>query len=142
MCACHAAADAACIARTTTTNLDPVLEAALDAEVARLAATKNLVLALPAVTAFWNGLERALSGWRSRRKGRHQLYEELVCQLEGAGARVLVRVAGSVPAGPVPGNKNPMNGRRGNAEFSLQPRVGLTGPSAQTNAAAQVTTRR
>ena len=41
-------------------HLDPVLEAALDNEAARLAAIEDPVLAVQAVTEFFHGLEQAL----------------------------------------------------------------------------------
>ena len=59
-------------------QLDPVLEAALEAEAARLAAIEDPALAVQAVTEFFNGLERALERVAEpRHLAILELYEEL-----------------------------------------------------------------
>jgi DNA-directed RNA polymerase specialized sigma24 family protein len=59
-------------------HLDPVLEAALDSEAARLAAIEDPALAVQAVTEFFNGLERALEAVaESRHRAVIELYEDL-----------------------------------------------------------------
>lgn len=59
-------------------QLDPVLEAALDNEAARLAAIEDPALAVQEVTEFFSGLERSLERVaESRHRAVIELYEDL-----------------------------------------------------------------
>jgi DNA-directed RNA polymerase specialized sigma24 family protein len=59
-------------------HLEAALEAALDAEVARLGANEDPVLAVQVVTEFFHGLEQALErAAEPRHRSVIELYEEL-----------------------------------------------------------------